>query len=199
MAENPTQHPKAEDSRQQVEPRPSAESKSTETRSEKSADDKRPGWVHWKIVASVFIGIGGFITVSLIVWQGAEWIRKSIDENVSAKLSDEKVIRQIAERVKPSIIFDANESIISDMGGRQFVKDIRVTERTDSKLPKRIVIDCTRHFASAPVMTALHDSVAIFTKPGRLDSWEFEISWIVSGIEHEDDDAKRLYRLEFIP
>lgn len=153
--------------------------------------------IHWKIVTSVFIGIGGFVTASLLVWQGAEWIRKSIDESVTTKLNDEKVLRQIAAQVRPSVIFDAKESIISDMGAAQFIKFIHVTERNTNGQPKHIQVDFTRHFASAPVLTALHDSVAIFSDRGKGLSWEFEITWIVD--ETYIDDRLRVYRLELIP
>ena len=182
------QNPKAPDGSKQVEPRPEAPAA--------CASIKAFG-IHWKIVASVFIGIAGFITASVIVWQGAEWIRKSVDDSVTAKLSDERVLRQIAAQIKPSLIFDGKESIISDMGASQFVKDIHVTKRTKDGWIERIQIDFTRPFANAPILTALHDSVGIYSERGRMLSWEFEIGWIVEPSDKDDKD--RLYRLELIP
>lgn len=169
---------------------------STETGAEKNTDNKRSNWIHWKIATSVFVGIGGFITVSLLVWQGAEWIRKSIDETVTAKLNDERVLRQIAAQVKPSVIFDAHESIISDMGAAQFIKSIHVTMGTNGQ-PEHIHIDLTRHFANAPVLTALYDSVGIWPERGKGLSWDYSISWIVQ--ESIINDRNRVYRLELIP
>lgn len=155
--------PEAKDNREQVRSCPFALLQSAESGAEKSTDNKRPNWIHWKIVASAFVAIGGFITVSLLVWQGAEWIRKNIDEALMAKLNDEKVLRQIAAQVRPSVIFDANESIISDMGAAQFVKSIRILRGGRYLQPVNIQIDFTRHFANAPLLTALHDPVAIYS------------------------------------
>ena len=154
-------------------------------------------WINWKTVASVFVGIGGVVAASLLVWQGAEWVRKTIDETVTAKLTDEKVLRRIAMLERPSLIFDGRESITSDMGAAQFVKSIRVTERNKFGQPKHIHIDFNRFFATAPLLTSLHDSTAIFSERGKELSWEFEVTWIVD--ETYVDDRLRVYRLELIP
>jgi hypothetical protein len=206
MENNPHQIPKTNDYDEQMNPSASTTQVTPEARPGKTPDKNWSSWVkffrwiHWKVVVSVFVGFGTVITVSLIMWQGAEWIRKSIDENVTAKLNDERVLRQIAAQIKPSLLFDGRESIISDMGAAQFIKDIRVTKRDNGTngLPTVIAVDCTRHFASAPIMTSLHNSVAIVAKRGRLNSWEFDLIWIVKGVGAEDD-AEQLYRLEFIP
>ena len=74
---------------------------------------------------------------------------------------------------------------------------IRVTKRTADGWIERIQIDFTRPFANAPILTALHDSVGIYSERGRLFSWDFEIGWIVEPSIKDDKD--RLYRLELIP
>ena len=65
-------------------------------------------------------------------------------------------------QLRPSLIFDACESITSDMGAAQFMKSIRVAERDKLGQPKHIHIDFDHVFASAPALTALHDSTAIY-------------------------------------
>lgn len=83
------------------------------------------------------------------------------------------------------------------MGAAQFVKAIHISKRDPGGVPQRIEIDFTRHFANATVLTALHDSVAIYSERGKGLSWEFEIQWFLA--ESERDDSKPVYRLEFIP
>jgi hypothetical protein len=153
--------------------------------------------INWKTAVSVFLGVGGAVSVSLLVWQGAEWVRKNIDERVTAKLSDPQVLHQIALQVRPTLIFDARGTYISDMGVTQSVKSIEVTERNKYHQPKHIHIEFTRFLANAPLLSAMHDATAIFSDRGKEFSWEFEITWIVD--ETYVDDSLRVYRLELVP
>ncbi|MGD0815590.1 MAG: hypothetical protein ABSA83_18510 [Verrucomicrobiota bacterium] len=108
-------------------------SKQVELRADASAageSTKKHPRIHWRLIRDIVFGIGIFAGVSVIVWHTAEWLQSRVDQAVTSKLSDDKVLRQIAAQIKPSLIFDGKESIVSDMGASQFVKDIRVTKRT---------------------------------------------------------------------
>ena len=197
MEEAPTNKPSADDRFKKVNPSVPAAEISAEARTQKCTHKDTRFRIHWNILSAVFLGIAAFAGASMLIWKTADWIQESVDKSVSAKLSDDSVLRQIAAKVKPSLIFDGRESIISDMGAAQFVKDIRVIKRTKDGWIERIQIDFTRPFSSAPILTALHDSVGVYSERGRMFSWEFEIGWIVEPSDKGDKD--RLYRLELIP
>ena len=107
------------------------------------------------------------------------------------------MLHQIAMQLRPSLIFDARGTYISDMGVTQFIRSVQVTERNKYHQPKHLHIEFTHFLANAPVLTARHDATAIFSERGKEFSWEFEITWIVD--ETYVDDSLRVYRLELMP
>ena len=200
MEKDSQQQPKESSAEQEVELRSHAESKTDEMSAAHAPEPKGSHLVYWKIALSVFGGIGGFITVSLLVWQGAEWIRKTIDESVATKLTDERVLRQIAEHVKPSLIFDTNEAIVEDMGATAFIADngkgIHLSKEQDD-WPRRIHIDFSRHFANPPILTSMHESTIIIPSRGKGFSWDFDVSDV---IQHTSGMSNLwTYRLEVVP
>ncbi|HEU0010376.1 MAG TPA: hypothetical protein VFT34_11225 [Verrucomicrobiae bacterium] len=146
---------------------------------------KATGWLApLLVVATVLLGIVG-------------WFESRIDKAVERKLSDEAILRKIAAHARPSLTFDATESIIADMGAAQFVKDIRVAKRKSDGWPERVEIDFTRAFQTPPIVTSLYDSVQIGARRGRLFAWTFDVHWSVAPPTTNDTD--RLYRLEVVP
>jgi hypothetical protein len=198
MPEHPPQKPNTDDNRKQVESTASAAHQSAKTRPKESADNDTRFRIHWNIVAAVFLGIAAFTGASALVWHAADWIRASVDESVSVKLNDERVLRQIAAQVKPAIMFDAKESIVSDMGAQQFIKDIQVGQWNVQGLPELIKIDFTRYFANAPMLSSVYADIHVTPRHGRLSSWEFGIHWSEVYMENRSD-TNRLFRLEIVP
>lgn len=165
-----------------------------------SGGKKETKGVDWKVTWSVFIGIGGFIAVALLFYEGLHWAEGRVDQIVERKLTDETILRKIAAQSRPAMIFDANESIIADIGAAQFVREngIKVIEKDAEGWPKRIRVDFIRHFANAPVLTAMYDTARV--TPGRakgfMFAWEFEVEPF---IQYDADASKRVYRLELLP
>ena len=126
-----------------------------------------------------------------------------MDFDIGRKLSDPQILRKIAAESRPSLIFDAKESIVSDMGAAQYVKDIRITDRAKFEevfapnLPKRIHIEFARPMQSPPVVTALYEMVDFKAERGRLSSWDFTASW--KGTPQNTNAEALLFRLEIIP
>src|SRR5206468_10489115 len=116
-------------------------------------------WIKLKKTAG---WLGPILVLAVMVLGIQSWLEGRIDKAVERKLTDETILRKIAAQARPSLIFDAKESILSDMGAVQLVKDIRIAKRNQSGWPERIEVEFTRHFANPPVLTALYDSVAIF-------------------------------------
>jgi hypothetical protein len=138
------------------------------------------------VVATVLLGIVG-------------WIENRIDKAIERKLSDEAILRKIAAQSRPSLIFNAKESIIADMGAVQYVKpdDVRITKRTADGWPQHIHIGFTCPLSIPPILTSLYDSARIVADRGKGLDWEFEINWELE--PGSKDDKDRLYRLEILP
>jgi len=201
MPEHPKQNPSPDDGSKKMKPSAPTTQVSPEAGTDERPNNKWFGWIHWKIVASAFIGVGAVITASLIMLQGADWIRKSIDENVTAKLNDERVLRKIAEQVRPALIFDANEAIIENMGAASYIADngkgISTVKESDG-WPRHIHIDFTKQFANPPILTSMYEVTVIIPKRGKGFSWDFDVSDVV---QHGQGISTNLwlYRLELVP
>jgi hypothetical protein len=157
---------------------------------------------HLPIVKEVYWWVTAIAVVAGICYGAVHWVEARIDKTVEQKLSDETILRKIAAQSRPSLIFDGKESVLSDMGAAQYLKDIRVTRRignlSSNSPPTRILIDLNRHFANPPILTALYDSVAIKPERAKGFSWVFEINWIVEAAD-STNDLSRAYRLELVP
>jgi hypothetical protein len=149
-------------------------------------------WKRTKQVAD-FVGPTAFIIG--IVFAIMAWI----DFDIGRRLGDETTLRKIAAHSRPSLIFDAKESVIADMGALQYIdpKDIHIIKRTTEGWPQRIHVGFARSLSIPPILTSLYDSAQIRAERGKGLDWEFEISWSVEPMSKDDKD--RLYRLEIIP
>lgn len=76
-----------------------------------------------------------------------------IDWRIDQKINTTKFIEKIASNVRPSVIFDSQESIEIDMGAMQHIENIKVTLSNDSRFPKEITISPKRYLAHAPFLT----------------------------------------------
>jgi hypothetical protein len=118
--------------------------------------------INWSIVKSIFVGVGSVVAASTLFLLAANWVRSTIDSAVERKLSDPTILRRIAAESRPSIVFDAKESILADLGGAQFIKTITVTrDAKDPGLPRAIDIDFTTHLPIAPLLTPLHSDTVV--------------------------------------
>ena len=118
--------------------------------------------INWSIVKSIFVGVGSVVAASTLFLLAANWVRSTIDSAVERKLSDPTILRRIAAESRPSIVFDAKESILADLGGAQFIKTRTVTrDAKDPELPRATDIDFTTHLPIAPLLTPLHSDTVV--------------------------------------
>jgi len=154
--------------------------------------------INWSLVKSIFFGVGGVCAASGVLFVAVNWIQSKIDSAVERKLSDPKILRQIAAEARPTVIFNANESVVADLGGAQFIKNISIKrEDKDERIPREIDIDFTAHLPNAPLLTPLHnDSVTISARRGKGFSWHFTLDYgMTLGLAEGEE---RTYRLELI-
>ena len=88
-----------------------------------------------------------------------------IETKINTAIQDEKVIKKLQTFVRPSIIFDQNSTVLSDLGAWQFIGDLKVS--LDKKgFVERIIITFKRPNAS-PILTSLDETVDYYINKVR--------------------------------
>jgi hypothetical protein len=203
MPETQSQKPSGDDNAQRVPSQiPSVVSKDGPNEGCKDGTSNKYPRVQWRFVRDIVFSIGIFAGVSVIVLHTAEWLQGRVDQAVTSKLSDDKVLRQIAEQVRPALIFDANEAIIENMGAASYIADngkgIHMTKEPDG-WPRHIHIDFTKQFANPPILTSMYEITTIIPKHGKGFSWDFDVSDVVAHGQVIMSTNLWLYRLELVP
>ena len=126
---------------------------------------------------------------------------KFVDFDIKQSLSDPSILRKIAAEARPMLVFNAEESFISDNGAAQFIKELKVTEwerGLTNKAPRHVHIEFTKYLQNSPILTDLSDfTVFVSSERGKGLSWAFDVNW--GGIDSDRVPAKRLFRLELLP
>ena len=146
----------------------------------------------WTVILALF-AVAAFASVILGMW-------RALDSHIAKALEKKDVVDRLALLVKPDMIFDARASVLADRGAASFIKPggIHITMGApfpNTKLPVEIRIECVRHLAVPPLLTALNaDAVTITTKRGTNFDWLYMIHYAMAG----DCDAEYMhrYRLE---
>ena len=126
-------------------------------------------------------------------------IRKYIEDRIKDALSKEEVLRAISLRVKPDLIFDDQEAILSDRGAAAFLKEhaIHIKRSTvfgDKTLPTEIRIEFNKYLTVAPLLTPLNaDAETVSASHGKDCDWIYILDYSMAG---GDDSYVRKYRLE---
>ena len=152
----------------------------------------------WSIV-KVFI-----IIVGLIVTFYA--LDSLIERKIKKSITDPTYTKEIASQVRPFALFNANGTILIDMGAMQYLNDLRVIPSDDSRIPKKILLSPKRYMAHAPMITGI-DQPGTVARPKRLAGldWEytFDLSYVIERETSPDVDIKSKreqdrYRIEII-
>jgi len=122
---------------------------------------------------------------------------KYIDWRVTQKLKDPNVLCELASRVRPSVVFDAEDKILADLGGLNYIDRVHV-ERTTNLMPVRIILTPKHFLAQAPLLTSL-DAVELSgaEQPVRGPG----ITWVYNiGVFNMMADVPHMrFRIEIIP
>jgi hypothetical protein len=146
----------------------------------------------WSIVGAV-VFIAGIAAAAIR-------FRTWLDGRIGEQLRGGDVVGRLALLVKPDMIFDMRASVLADRGAASLIKPdgIHVTMGApfpNTKLPVEIRIECVRHLAVPPLLTALNaDAVTITTKRGSNFDWLYMIHYAMAG--DCDADYTHRYRLE---
>lgn len=102
----------------------------------------------------------------------------SIDRRIQNSVHDELFIRKVASHVRPSVIFDANETIHADLGAMQYLESIHVDAEDTNQppVPKRVVVTPKQHLVYQPILEPLGlNRFFMETKRGPGHQWIYEL------------------------
>lgn len=139
-------------------------------------------------IIKAFIGL----VITFVTLYG---IYSYIDWRIEKKINNPEFIRKISSNVRPSVIFDSNESIEIDLGAMQFIENIEVIPSKDHRFPEKIVVSPKGYLAHAPYLTSLNETeFAIKVERGKKFDWIYHLG--VS--KHFENLEKSRFRLEIV-
>jgi len=120
-----------------------------------------------------------------------------IDWRIDNRIKNSDFMHELARHVRPSLIFDDNESIIADMGANQYISDIKVSR--PNKKNVLIIISPNEYLGVEPVLEALDAEYIIHAKRGKKFDWIFNLSAIQQLVlESSPERDNERFRLEII-
>ena len=127
--------------------------------------------------------------------------RRYIEDRIKDALSKDDVLKAISLRVKPDLIFDDKESILSDRGAAAFLKEHAIHIKRsvvfgDKTLPTDIRIEFNKYLTVAPILTPINaDAETVSASRGKDCDWIYILDYTMGG---GDDSYVRKYRLEIL-
>lgn len=99
-----------------------------------------------------------------------------IDSRVEKIISTTGFLEKVAARVRPSVIFDADERILTDAGGLQYLDRIEVPKNKQGVFPTQIIVTPKHLMPEAPLLTCL-DPIwfKITAHRGKAIAWVYEL------------------------
>jgi hypothetical protein len=119
-----------------------------------------------------------------------------LESKIASKLKDPKFLAEIYSIIRPSAIFDSNESILIDMGAMNYIDSIHVMNynKLDSD-PMKIIVVPRKYLAHAPILSSIDTRIFdISAKRGKRFNWEYSLVHLAGGT-----DSLAKFRIEVIP
>lgn len=120
-----------------------------------------------------------------------------MDYRIDNRIKNPDFLREIARRIRPSLVLNDKGSIIADMGAVQYINDIKVLKGEKGKI--QIIIIPNEYFGIEPVLEALDAEYAIHAERGSKFSWIFKL-YAIQQIVAESSPQRDIerFRLELI-
>jgi len=136
--------------------------------------------------------LGGVALVVSSIYGFSVYVRTQV-RNI---LEDDKFIKEIATRVRPSVIFDEKGSILANQGAMQYLDSIKVTVETHrdrANMPVRIVVSPKQLLSYPPIIESLNfNSFVISEKRGEQYNWIYTMQQLNFG------ETEYRFRLEIV-
>lgn len=101
-----------------------------------------------------------------------------VDKRIEDKINDQRFINKMAQNIRPSAVFDENDSILADMGAMTFINDIKVNKRGNNQL--EIIISPKEFLGIAPILSSIDSNYEIGApKRGNKYDWVYRLNGVV--------------------
>lgn len=141
------------------------------------------------------LSVGIFVTLIAIIG-GTFGIWQFIDWRIDQVVKSDDYIEDIALKVRPFLIFDAEETIHDDKGAGEYITNISVILDSSKNYPKKILINPKKHLPNAPIIEALGSEIVDFySKRGKGNQWQFDVD-LTASLDSIKNPPK--FRLEII-
>jgi hypothetical protein len=125
-------------------------------------------------------------------------VNSYIDSRVEARLQDPRFLGDLSRAVRPVVVFDDQERILGDSGGRALLKSLRASRAAAGK-PLVITIEPKEFLGVEPILESLDHNAVIRSERGKGLSWIFtvtEMSYVV--VEDSPPAGPSRFRLEIL-
>ena len=150
-------------------------------------DQDNSNYSYIEIIKAVF-GI-------LLIFGSLYGIYSYVDWRIDRKINSPAFIHKIASNVRPSVVFNSEESIEIDLGAMQLIENIKVTPSEESRFPKTITVSPNQYLAHAPFLSSL-DKVEFHMQIERGKKYDWVYHLVLSS--HPDYINKTRFRLEIL-
>jgi hypothetical protein len=147
--------------------------------------------VIWAIFSALVVAVGAVYGLTF-------WVNTLVDSRVQ---SDE-IIKKIANRIRPYVIFDEKDTILADMGAMNYLHSIHVEvvlENPDAIPSYKITVTPNQFLSNVPILQVLEGHF-YEVKTGRGPGYEFVYTIDVTGISAGDNVERThaRFRLEIL-
>lgn len=146
-------------------------------------------------LAATFIGAFiGIVTTYLTV-------RSHFISLIDQRINSDDYLKRIADNLRPSVIFDQEERILSDNGAIKYIEELKVIGRVrklsmgEVKRASDIIISSKEYLKNIPILESLDETYEIISERGK----KFEIRYKLRESGYVMNEASRYrFRLEII-
>ena len=123
-----------------------------------------------------------------------------VDWRIDRKIHEDKYLREIANTLRPFVIFNETNSILIDEGAMRYIEKIRVIhgEISGLRLPERIIVTPKESLRRDPVLSCLNDTMDIIQKRGEGFDYIYELKHPILLATEDTVDITRNFKLEIL-
>ena len=109
------------------------------------------------------LGVAAAIVFGLIAY---------LDNRIEARITDSRYMLELSRKARPSVIFDVNETVLTDLGAMSIID--RITVRMDT-VPHLVTISPNEFLAAEPLLESLDKAFRIEASRGKKFDWVFRL------------------------
>jgi hypothetical protein len=162
----------------------------------------------WKFIGDMLNSINlpvtlaaSFIGAFLGVVTAYLTVRSYFISLIDQRINSDDYLKRVADNLRPSVIFDQEERILSDNGAMKYIEELKVIGQVQKlsmgevKRASDIIISSKEYLKNIPILESLDETYEVISERGR----KFEIRYKLREGGYVMSEASRYrFRLEII-